>query len=382
MFLRRIKLENLLSFGKTELDLLPLNVLIGANASGKSNLIRAIHLLRTLPKNGAAIGEGGGIREWINKRTEGIASLAIWTQAIAASGNGNPHGSTELDDPEYEISLRAMGQDYEIPREVLKGAFNRIGSRVNMAGESAAGPLPTVPAGAPGLSVFRSLREPKVWNLAERLDSIRLYREFQTGPGTTARTGISVGSFKSYLSEDGGNLAAMLDKMDHLGEGGEVNRYLQRFYDGFSEAHAYSEGGILQTFVREKGLSAKQPISAVGLSDGTLRLLCLLVILLNPEPPPLLCIEEPETGLHPDATRIIAELLVKASERTQLIVTTHSPALVDALSDQLEAIVVCERDFDGFTQLRRLKSSDLDDWLEKYSLGQLWQKGEIGGNRW
>lgn len=79
---------------------------------------------------------------------------------------------------------------------------------------------------------------------------------------------------------------------------------------------------------------------------------------------------------------MVAELLVEASTRTQLIVTTHSPALVDALSSQPESVVVCERDFDGFTQLKRLKSADLDEWLERYSLGQLWQKGEIGGNRW
>jgi len=86
--------------------------------------------------------------------------------------------------------------------------------------------------------------------------------------------------------------------------------------------------------------------------------------------------------MHPDAIRMIADLLVEASSRTQLIVTTHSPALVDALSDQPESVVVCERDFDGFTEFRRLQSADLDAWLERYSLGELWQKGEIGGNRW
>ena len=121
------------------------------------------------------------------------------------------------------------------------------------------------------------------------------------------------------------------------------NEYVQRFFDAFSEVLVYPEGAILQTFLRERGLGPTDSISAVGLSDGTLRLLCLLVILLNPAPPPLICIEEPEAGLHPDAIRIVAELLVRASERTQLIVTTHSPALVDALSDRPESIVVCER---------------------------------------
>jgi predicted ATPase len=86
--------------------------------------------------------------------------------------------------------------------------------------------------------------------------------------------------------------------------------------------------------------------------------------------------------MHPDAMRLIASLLGEASARTQLVVTTHSPALVDALTDQPESVVICERDLDEATQFRRLKSSDLDEWLKRYSLGQLWQKGEIGGNRW
>ena len=108
----------------------------------------------------------------------------------------------------------------------------------------------------------------------------------------------------------------------------------------------------------------------------------MLAVLLDPTPPPLVCIEEPEIGLHPDAIRMIGELLVEASERMQLIVTTHSPALVDALTAKPESVIVCERDFDGFTQLRRLQKADLDEWLERYSLGELWRKGEIGGNRW
>jgi predicted ATPase len=159
-----------------------------------------------------------------------------------------------------------------------------------------------------------------------------------------------------------------------------VVQILKQLYEPFEEVVLSPLGGIAQLYVREAGMT--EPMSALSLSDGTLRLLCLLAIWLEPEPPPLVCIEEPEIGLHPDAIRIVGDLLRDAAERTQLIVTTHSPALVDALSDQPESVVVCERDFDGFTQFRRLKSAGLDDWLERYSLGELWQKGELGGNRW
>ena len=120
---------------------------------------------------------------------------------------------------------------------------------------------------------------------------------------------------------------------------------------------------------------------ATRLSDGTLRHLCLLAILCHPEPPPLVCIEEPELGLHPDVLPALAGLLREASERSQLIVTTHSDILVDALGETPEAVVVCENRT-GATSMQRLELEELARWLEKYSLGELWTRGDIGGTRW
>ena len=121
------------------------------------------------------------------------------------------------------------------------------------------------------------------------------------------------------------------------------------------------------------------PIPATRLSDGTIRFLALLATLLNPAPPPLVCIEEPELGLHPDALALIAELLVAASERIQLIVTTHSDVLVSALTEHAESVLVCER-IAGASQLRRIESARVQDWLDRYRLGDLWRIGELGGN--
>ncbi len=120
---------------------------------------------------------------------------------------------------------------------------------------------------------------------------------------------------------------------------------------------------------------------ATRLSDGTLRYLCLLAILCDPTPPPLICIEEPELGLHPDILPKLADLLLATSERTQLIVTTHSNILVDSLTERPEAVVVCEK-HNRQTEMRRLKKDELTKWLEKYRLGQLWMDGQLGGKRW
>jgi predicted ATPase len=103
-------------------------------------------------------------------------------------------------------------------------------------------------------------------------------------------------------------------------------------------------------------------------------------MLCHPEPPPLLCLEEPELGLHPDVIPIIADLLIEASERTQLIVTTHSADLISELWEVPDSVIVCERDESG-SSLRHLDPEKLEKWLEDYSLGDLWRSGEIGGNR-
>jgi len=116
-------------------------------------------------------------------------------------------------------------------------------------------------------------------------------------------------------------------------------------------------------------------------SPTGLRWLSLLTILLNPKPPPLVCIEEPELGLHPDMIQPLAKLLLSASERMQLIVNTHSDDLVDELSGDPSAVIVCEKN-SGSSTLTRLDAAHLSDWLERYQLGQLWRTGEIGENRW
>ena len=133
----------------------------------------------------------------------------------------------------------------------------------------------------------------------------------------------------------------------------------------------------MQVFFHE----GKYTIPATRLSDGTLRYLCLLAILCHPAPPPLVCLEEPELGLHPDVLPTLADLMREASERCQLIITTHSDVLVDALTEQPESVLVAEKTEQG-TTLSRLDAEKLRPWLENYRLGQHWTRGEIGGTRW
>ncbi|MCI4029887.1 AAA family ATPase [Dickeya dianthicola] len=152
---------------------------------------------------------------------------------------------------------------------------------------------------------------------------------------------------------------------------------LQALYDGIDDYDVQIEGGTVQVFFHEGTIT----IPATRLSDGTLRYLCLLAVLCHPNPPPLICLEEPELGLHPDVLPTLGELLKEASCRTQVIVTTHSDVLVDAMSDQPDAVLVAEKTPEG-TTMTRLNAENLKPWLENYRLGQLWTRGDIGGTRW
>ena len=160
----------------------------------------------------------------------------------------------------------------------------------------------------------------------------------------------------------------------------DVEDELKHFYETYEDIGVNIEANTAQIRIREKGLGSAVP--ATRLSDGTLRFLALLSILCHPKPPPLICIEEPELGLHPDIIPAIARLLKSASERAQLIVTTHSEALVDELDEAPESVVVCERYPETGTEFKRLDREDIGLWLEKYRLGELWAKGQIGGKRW
>ena len=235
----------------------------------------------------------------------------------------------------------------------------------------------------PDRSILAQLRDsemyPELAWLAQNYEKIRIYREWTFGRNAVFREPQKADMRNDMLEEDFSNLGLFLNRLK--------TRYpvakraiiagLQDFYDGISDFEVSIEGGSVQVFFTEGDFV----IPATRLSDGTLRYLCLLAILCDPTPPPLICIEEPELGLHPDILPTLADLLKSAAERTQVIVTTHSDVLVDAMTDCPDVVIVCEK-HEGQTEMNRLSRSEVGVWLEKYRLGQLWIDGEIGGKRW
>jgi predicted ATPase len=400
--LHSIKLTNLLSFGtETEITFNKgLNVLIGANGSGKSNLIEVISLLQALPKDlGKVIRDGGGIEEWLWKGEKNYSYATIDTVIAIPSGILLEHilGVTAINyrpEVEGELIFYKTEQDFFKSNEkpiyyFLRDESNKLGEQNNMADiirrypdsssfekEHCSENIETnesILAQRKDLHVY-----PEITNLGKIYQKIRLYHEWQFGKNNLSRSPQRADLPNDFLEEDASNLGLILNSFRR---NSEVKRKLlealKLFNANIEDFDVIVQGGYIQVFFEENGFS----IPATRLSDGTLRYLCLLAILLHPNPPPLICIEEPELGLHPDILPTLIDLLKEAAEKTQIIMTTHSADLVDALSDTPEAVLVFDKQ-QGSTTVKRLNKEDLTEWLQEYSLGQLWSRGHIGGNRW
>jgi Predicted ATPase len=389
-FIHKISLQNFLSFGAKiqTLELLPLNILIGPNGSGKSNFLEAIEIFRTTTGDLTSLmREGGGTKEWLWKGSEQPPTAAI--SAVI----DNPKGVQSLS---YLLSFTVAGQRFEIIDERIENElphgdksnplsfyqFNR-GKPLLRPSKKKEQPVATANFDFER-SILAQRRDPEIYPaityLGDAFSSMRLYREWNFGRDTKARRPQSTDMPNVYLEKDASNLALVLNYLQGTPQTKiMLSEYLKKLYAAFDDYLVLIEGGTAQLVFQEKGKHSSIP--ATRLSDGTLRFLCLLAILLHPKPPRLICIEEPELGLHPDIIPVVAELLKDASTRMQIIVTTHSDILVDAMTDSPEAVVVVERHATG-TVMQRLSQDTIEPFLEEYRLGQLWLSGQVGGTRW
>jgi predicted ATPase len=385
-----IGLRNLLSFGPDmePIALKSLNVLIGPNGSGKSNFIEAVSLLRSAPGDiRVVIRRGGGVGDWIWKGdSEGVASInfvirnpqvSMPLRHVLAFRNENQ--SFRLVDERIENERSYQG--YEIP--YLYYNYKDGNPVINVKAESTPVQRQLKPETVDkDQSILAQRRDPEIYpeisNLANVYDRARIYRQWCIGRNAVFREPQKADMRNDRLEEDFSNLGLILNRLRRNPKVKKmILEALHDLYEGFDDFDVSIEGGTVQVFFTEGDFI----IPATRLSDGTLRYLCLLVVLCDPSPPPLICIEEPELGLHPDILPKVADLLSTASERTQLIVTTHSDIIVDAMTDRPDAVLVCEK-HEGQTKIRRLNSEKLKEWLKEYRLGELWTSGELGGTRW
>lgn len=371
--LDRIELSGFKSIRQMDLKLNRLNVLIGANGAGKSNLISFFRLVNYLMSNSlqqhiASAGFADAMLYYGAKRTP---------QMSATLNFSTPAGKNV-----YHLRLLNAAQDILIfADEAISFSRHDIDTQA---------PLVSLGAGHRESMLLEEDRilvtDNPIYNqrTARVIKSImqrwRVYHFHDTSSEAKIKKQGYIHD-NHYLRSDGGNLAAFLYQMQRKNEK-YYNRIITTlksvipFFGGFVLApNALNPEYIILNW-REQGVDSDIIFGPHQLSDGTLRLMALITVLLQPQLPELIIIDEPELGLHPYAISVLAGLLKSVAYQTQIIVSTQSVTLVDHLEP--EHIIVVDREKDQ-SVFRRLDESELRPWLDEYSLGELWEKNVLGG---
>lgn len=332
-----------------------LNVLIGANGSGKTNFIRFFELLGNL------MDPNKGLQNYVSSRGRADAFLFRGMKVT----------------PELKAHLRFGLNEYKF---TLKGADDRS---LFFAQESAPfdGPIYGAVENDQGSGhkesglTRKNGTSSEQW-VKETIRDWRVYHFHDTSPSAPVM-GLCNIVDNDILHSNAANLAAFLMKMaevkpQHYAQIEETVRQVAPFFGAF----VLKEIDAGQTQLLWKDRYSDLLYYPHQLSDGTLRYICLATLLLQPSPPSTIIIDEPELGLHPYAIKLLASLLHEASHRGQIIVSTQASLLVDELTP--EQVVVVNH-HDGETLFERQDSAKLHDWLKEYTLGQLWEKNELGG---
>ncbi len=364
--LKRIRLAGYRSIKSMVLELGAMNVLIGVNGAGKSNLVSFFKMLNEmmgerLQQHVAVSGRAQSLLHFGPKQTPQMEAELVF--------------ETDSGTTTYAMRLFHAAQDSLIFAEE-KTTFLRRDWRGH--------PL-EVPLGA-GHQETRIKAEAEKSDPTARvtrflLSDCRVFHFHDTSPTTRARQYCYVGDNR-WLMPDAGNLAAILYALRQSTDSNAYSRIVSTvrriapFFDDFDlEPSAANHNEIILNW-RQRG--SDQVFGPHQLSDGTLRAIALVTLLMQPPEnlPTLVVVDEPELGLHPAAKTIVAGLFKKVSHHCQVLVATQSAALLDAFEP--EDIVVVERD-ERESTFRRLDSAALAEWLEDYSVGQLWEKNVLGG---
>ena len=356
-----ITVEGFRSIKRIErLQLRPINVLIGPNGSGKSNFLGVFSLLNAIRdgrlRNYAR--RAGGADRVLHFGAKKTPSLKI---RIAFEKEVN----------QYEIELAADDADGLFPsKESVFFWDKQLYSR----------PYEEPIWGSGGEAGIREPQEKIGRYIHGHLRRWRLYQFHDTSSASPMRRTADLNDNR-YLRPDGSNLAAFLIflRKKHGGSYDLIRRTVRLvapFFDDFLlEPMALNEEKIRLEW-RHRGTDAY--FDASSLSDGSLRFIALAALLLQPKQlrPSVILMDEPELGLHPYAIVLLAALVKQASVETQIVLATQSPLLLDHF--QPEDVLVANR-VRGGTELTDLQERNLKSWLKDYSLGQLWEKNEIGG---
>ncbi len=364
--LESIAIKGFKSIRDIKVELRDINVLIGANGSGKSNFLEALSFLQAIRAGNLQdyVGRAGGAERLLHfgpRTTSELALRVIFETTISNHSNG------------YEIVLEPTETNTLYPRRGTEHAYFWDRER----------PAPfyqylSREQGEAGISLRDNRRV--VAHVQTHLNRWRIYHFHDTSSVSPLKKNVDLHDNR-FLRPDGSNLAAFLYLLRERYEESynfirNTIRLVAPFFDDFAlEPQALNENTIRLEW-KHRGADAYFDVSS--LSDGTLRFIALATLLQQPQNlrPSVILLDEPELGLHPYAITMLASMVRSASVDTQMILATQSPILLDYFEP--EDVLVADR-VEGSTVFTPQSADELEVWLRDYSLGELWEKNEIGG---
>lgn len=358
--LTNIKLNGYKSIKSLDLNLSRINILVGANGCGKSNLISFFKFLNELIENRLQfyVGQKGGANLMLHYGRKVTSEIS----ATLDFGNNK-----------YDIGLAPTDSN------------TLIFSHENLIFKGVRYPNPQVSRLGGGHTETKVLSELQqrgpgsiAYYVADALKGWKVYHFHDTSDLAPAKGPCFVND-NLFLRGDGSNLAAFLYKLQkdypqYYSNIRDTIRMVAPFFDDFLLRE--TQGPTPQIRIEWTEVNSDFPFTAHSFSDGTLRFILLTTLLLQPVLPSLVLIDEPELGLHPYAINVLAELFKSTSTRTQLLISTQSVTLLNQFEPQ--DIVVVDK-IAGQSNFRRLNDSNIEEWMEDYSLGDLWEKNTFGG---
>ena len=370
-----------------------LNVIIGPNGSGKSNLLRMLEMISAAAR--------GRLSRYV--QSEGGFGAILWDGQAEQISFGVVSSPAQVrfsqEESAYVVRLLRQGQssyrfDYELlgPGFVLshQSHISDVMRYLERRGDEAkvfddANLEMAVPATAlqQEETLLSLAANPFSGNTLipvyqQQLEAWTIYQDIRTDKNAPIRQA-PVSRYEQRLDSDGQNLINVLHTLytrDRQFKQDIDNAMSAAFGEDFDELVFPPDSGDQRIQMRVRWKTLKREQSTADLSDGTLRFLFLMTVFASPNPPPLIAIDEPETGLHPSMMPIIAEFAADAATRTQVIFTTHSDRFLDAFRDTKPTTTVAKLE-NGETTLRTISGETLDYWLQEYSLGSLFRSGEL-----
>ena len=366
-YLKRIRLRNWKSIADQTIELKNLNVIIGANGSGKSNLISVFKMMN------AMFAHEPGFRNYIGQ-SGGADSILHFGKRKSPTAEMELAFSTNTGETKYVANWAAAAQDSLIFTDERVEFFG-AGYSHPVVGYLGAGQTESL------LDEYALTRNDTTAKVALRLvRSCRLYHFHDTSANAAIRDASYIEANR-FLYPDAGNLASMLYLFEQQHPtvlrriAGAAKQMIPAFHSFLLEPSRLNDKQILLKWFQS---GSDYEFGPHQLSDGSIRFLALATLFSQPPAllPLLIAIDEPELGLHPSALEVLAGMVKAASQNCQVILATQSSTLLDHFIAD-DVIVANSRN--GVSVFNRLSESELASWLEEYSLGEIWEKNVVGG---